>query len=205
MTQHGNIQYLTPAQVARHLLVSPVTVRQWAQKGWLKAEITAGGHRRFLLDEVERFSRSRGLNLHQPMGEAPKILIVDDDPLIRDFLRELLIELPEHPIIAVAADGFEAGVQVQTFRPDIMLLDLKMPGMDGFAVCRRLKNDPATGRIRIIAMTGYNTPDNVSRILEAGAEACLGKPFDNSELLAALGLGQANSRTPAAGAAHPDL
>jgi two-component system cell cycle response regulator len=63
-----------------------------------------------------------------------------------------------------------------------------MPGMDGFEVCRRVKNDPATATIRVIAMTGYPTEENIKRILAAGAESCMTKPVDHAELLAVLDL-----------------
>ena len=64
------------------------------------------------------------------------------------------------------------------------------PGMDGFSVCQQLKQDDITKHIRVIAMTGYYTPDNETKILEAGAEACLAKPFDKNVLLSVMGLEQ---------------
>ena len=63
-----------------------------------------------------------------------------------------------------------------------------MPGHDGFEICRRIKGDPATHDVRVIAMTGYPTSDNKQRILMAGAEACLAKPVSNRTLFDALGL-----------------
>jgi len=178
---------LTPQEVAELLMVSPVTVRQWAQKGELKALTTPGGHRRFRLHDVERFGRQRGLTL-QRRDPAPRILVVDDDPQLSGYLVELLASLPEPIVTEVASDGFDAGRKVLTFRPDVVLLDLMMPGLDGFEVCRRLKQDPATRDVRIIAMTGYPSPGNVARICAAGAEACLAKPVGIEPLLGAIGL-----------------
>jgi len=180
---------LTPQQVAELLMVSPVTVRQWAQKGELKALITPGGHRRFRLRDVERFGQQRGISL-QLRDEVQRILVVDDDPQLSGYLVELLGSLSEPIETEVAKDGFDAGRKVLTFRPDIVLLDLMMAGLDGFEVCRRLKQDPATRDVRIIAMTGYPSPGNIERICAAGAEACLAKPISVQALLDAIGLHQ---------------
>ena len=183
--------YMTPNEVAELLLVSPVTIRQWAQKGWLKAVTTAGGHRRFLQSDVEKFAKERGLEL-VPNGPL-RVLVVDDNQPFARYLADLLATLPKPVVIATAHDGFDAGRKVLLFDPNIVLLDLKMPGMDGFSVCRQLKEDEATRDIRVIAMTGYYTPGNEKKILEAGAEACLAKPFDKRILLETIGVDVAGS------------
>lgn len=181
-------KYLTPNEVAEMLMVSPITVRQWAQKGWLKASTTVGGHRRFIYQDVEKFARERNLTMLSTENTVPRILIVDDDEQLAKFLIELLSSPDNQPQIEVACDGFDAGRKIQSFNPDILLLDLMMPGMNGFDVCHQLKNDPACKSIRIIAMTGYPTPENVERIITAGAEVCLSKPLDEKLLLETIGL-----------------
>lgn len=186
MRRGHNRAYMTPNEVAELLMVSPVTVRQWAQKGWLKAVTTAGGHRRFLTEDVESFARERGMRL---VSEGPlRILVVDDNRSFARYLADLLATVPEPIVVATAHDGFDAGRKVQLFNPDIVLLDLKMPGLDGFAVCQQVKEDTVTQHIRVIAMTGYFTPENDLKIRQAGAEACLSKPFDKSALFQAIGL-----------------
>ena len=84
----------------------------------------------------------------------------------------------------VAADGFEAGRLVATCRPEVVLLDLKMPGLDGFQVCRTIKADPDTSSTVVIAMTGYHSPETEARILECGAIRCFSKPVEPSTLSA---------------------
>lgn len=179
--------FLTPAEVARQLLVSPVTVRQWAQKGWLKAEITGGGHRRFMRHEVERFARERGLTLHNRRSMGLRILVVDDDRQFSKYLVELLQVEDGVEAVESAQDGFEAGLKVPNFNPDFILLDLMMKGMDGFEVCNMLKQLPSTRAIRIIAISGFLTEETRQRILDAGAESCLSKPFERSKLFQLLG------------------
>lgn len=180
--------YLTPNEVAELLMVSPVTVRQWAQKGRLKAMTTPGGHRRFLRQEVERFVREHGLSTRTDRDDSLRILIVDDDAQLTRYLVALLSGLSADVVVDTASDGFEAGRKVQIFQPHVILLDLMMPGLSGFDVCRTLKDEPATKPIRIIAMTGYPTQENIDLILAAGAETCLAKPLEPGLLLDAIGI-----------------
>ena len=176
--------YLTPNEAAAALMVAPATLRVWADKGLLKALTTAGGHRRFLRDELERFRREQGLD-----SGVQRILIVEDEPALARYLSALLSGFAG-VTTATASDGFNAGRLVQTFRPHTLLLDLMMPGLDGFQVCAQVKSEASTKAIRVIAMTGYPSPENVGRILAAGAEACLAKPLDEDRLLGILKLNE---------------
>ena len=181
-------EYYTPNEVAQLFMVSPVTVRQWAQKGLLNAALTAGGHRRFLHQELIRFAHARGLTLNWPSQGLAKILIVEDDLQVARYLFEFLRDRSGIEAVDIADSGFEAGRKVQSFSPNLVLLDLMMPGIDGFAVCRALKSDPATRNIRVLAMTGFPSADNIERILDEGAEVCLQKPVDTDRLLELLRL-----------------
>lgn len=177
--------YLTPNEVAEMLRVAPVTVRSWAAKGMLRAELTPGGHRRFLRTEVEKFLTSKGTT--KP-ASALRVLIVDDDSFIADYLCAILEETSAAPVIATAHDGFEAGLKLATFGPNVVLLDLMMPGLDGFEVCRRIKGDSATRSIRVLAMSGAQDEESRQRILAAGAECFFPKPVDEASLLQTLGI-----------------
>lgn len=172
--------YLTPNEVAKWMMVSPVTVRGWAQRELLQAEVTPGGHRRFRREEVERFARQ-----WNPSGnKGPlRVLIVDDDLTIVGFIKELL-EGDERPVvIETAHDGFDAGRKVYAFQPNVVLLDLKMPGLSGVDVCKKIKDQPGHADIRVIGMTGHLTPQAEAELLAAGAECCLTKPIDIEKLL----------------------
>lgn len=183
MASSDDKPYLTPSEAAKILMLSPITVRAWAQKGLLPSETTPGGHRRFLREDVEQFAKQCK---SPPPRSDLRVLIVDDDTQVAGFLIELLTNQNEPFIVSSAADGFEAGRKVHTFEPDIILLDLMMPELDGFAVCRQIKADPDTSDIRVFAMTGFPSPENEQRILEAGAEVCLSKPLDIELLLGLL-------------------
>lgn len=183
MSKNDNKPYLTPSEAAKLLMVSPITVRAWAQKGLLPSETTPGGHRRFLREDVEQFAKQAKT---PPVRNEVRILVVDDDKQVSGFLVEWLTGLDEPFIVCAATDGFEAGSKMYTFEPDVILLDLMMPGLDGFAVCRQIKSDPDIKDIRVIAMTGYPSPENERRIIEAGAETCIRKPLDTKLLLGLL-------------------
>lgn len=177
--------YLTPNEVAQWMMVSPITVRGWAQKGMLQAEVTPGGHRRFRREEVERFARQ-----WNPAGNRGplRVLIVDDDKSVVGFLKELLEGATDPVTVEVAYGGFEAGRKVHAFTPDIVLLDYMMPGLRGAEVCRQIKQIPGLANVRVIGMSGFLSPENEAELLAAGAECCLTKPLDTSRLLTLMGI-----------------
>ncbi len=187
----GDKAFLTPTEVADLFKVSPVTVRQWAQKGLLAAQVTAGGHRRFLPDDLRRFAVERGIELGEASG--PKLLVVDDNRQFNAYLIALLQTRCPDVATASAFDGFEAGRLVQQFRPSIMLLDIMMPGLDGIEVCRALKGDPESRDIKVIGMTGHYTPELENRVLEAGASMLLRKPFSGDDVIKACDLQAASN------------
>ena len=183
--------YLRPREVADLLQVTPGAVRQWAQNGRLPSTTTPGGHRRFALQDVEMFAKAYKKSPRRESGPpAPgggqRVLIIDDDDQIVFVLSEMLKLWDKSVVVESAADGFEAGLTIARFMPHIVLLDLWMPGLDGFEVCHRLKSKPETAAIRVIAMTGYHSTENINRILQLGAEACLAKPFSKNAVMTIL-------------------
>ena len=135
----------------------------------INAEFTPGGHRRFMVDEIERFASEHHISLPGDAANDLRVLIVDDDEHISSYLAELMSKIGEAQGLnlqtELAADGFDAGIKVLRFQPHAILLDLLMPGMDGFEVCRCLKDDPTTRAIRIIAVTAFPTNENIERII----------------------------------------
>jgi len=180
--------HLTPTEVAELMMVNPVTVRQWSASGMLRSSTTPGGHRRFLLSDVEQFAYTRGAKQAAHHSSRPdRVLIMDDDPNVSRRIAELIQERHSDVETEIAHDGFEAGVKVESFRPHALVLDLMMPGIDGLEVCRRLRARLTLNRIRIVAVNDFADLENVDRILAAGANACLSKPLDSERLLVELG------------------
>ncbi len=180
--------YFTPSDVAELLMVSPVTVRLWSQRGELGSVITPGGHRRYLQEHIETFAKEKNIPINLNKTSGLRVLIVDDDTQFAYYLDEFLQDQDEIEKTAVAHDGFRAGLLIYTFNPQIILLDIRMPYVDGISVCHDLKKGPLTKEIRVIAMTGYYSKETVEKIMDAGAEACLRKPFEQEELLEVMGL-----------------
>lgn len=169
--------------VAKICCVTPTTVIRWIEDGLIPAFKTVGGHRRVRREDLERVCRERGIPFNVPTGsEVGRILVVDDEPVVLDLVRDVVKGLSQKFEVEVAKDAFDAGRLVVSFRPQLIFLDLMMPGVDGFEVCTRLKKDPATTNTEVIAITGYYTEANMERILGAGAAACLKKPLDVGEV-----------------------
>ncbi len=111
------------------------------------------------------------------------ILIVDDTPSNIDIVMEIIGEIDD---VAVALDGEEALEIIKEDIPDIVLLDIVMPGIDGFEVCRRIKGNPDTEKIAVIFLSGDGAEEEKSKAGEIGASGFLEKPIDPEKLLAAV-------------------
>lgn len=180
--------YLTPTEVAALLMVSPVTVRQWARKGLLAAELTPGGHRRFMRREVERFARERGLSLQPPEDGVLRVLVLESEPAAARYLCDLLASHPEPCEAAIARDAFEAGLLVARIRPQVLLMDVNFPGMRLSRVCRQLRDEPSTRGVRVVALVGPVERGGSRMFLDAGADICLVRPAGAAALWRAVGL-----------------
>lgn len=115
------------------------------------------------------------------MNERPKILAVDDLPQNVRLLQAVLA--PQGYAVLAAASGPEALDKAAMERPDLVLLDIHMPGMNGYEVCRRLREDPASRFLPVVMITSSDTEARL-HALEAGADDFITKPFDQQELLA---------------------
>jgi len=107
---------------------------------------------------------------------TPKILCVDDQPKNLSLLRAMLF--PSGYDVVEAANGVEALEEIRTGRIDICLLDIMMPGMDGFEVCRRIKADDSHRNIPVVMITSLTDKANRIRGIEVGADDFISKPFD---------------------------
>jgi len=180
-------QSFSTSEVARYCHVTADTIRKWAEAGRIQVFKTPGGHRRIRRDDLIRFLRENSIPIHEDLDNSGvKILVVDDEKAVISVIRRFL-ERSKTPFqIEVAMDGYDAGHQVATFRPSVIFLDLRLPGLDGFEVCRRIKSDVESASAKVIAMTGYYEGDVAQRIIELGAEMLLQKPFTPDDLRRAL-------------------
>ncbi len=203
-------KYLTTGDVARACEVSLVALKRWIRNGKLKAFSTPGGHLRISVDEFHRFRTAYGFP--SEAEEPLKVLVVDDNSEMVRFIFDAFRADRPGAKLEAAFDGYEGLIKVGTFHPHLLILDLRMPGLDGFQVCRKVKADPITRSIKILAVTAYLEDNARERILEAGADGFLPKPFQLAELTAEVarlvGLARQtaksyDSRTGRAGRAKP--
>lgn len=172
----------TIPEAARICSVGRTTMWRWVKSGELKASTTLGGKYRISRADLKSFILKNNIHsLTLRLSHKRKILIVDDDPDVQTLLTSVF--LTEKYETNIASDGFEAGIKVMAFKPDLIILDLFMPGMDGFEVCERMKKNSNTSHIKILAITGYDTRENKNKIMQAGADGFLAKPMSKNELL----------------------
>lgn len=115
------------------------------------------------------------------MEEISRILIADDNAANRELLEAYLATVECK--IELSVDGQDTLDKVKAFRPDLILLDVMMPKLNGFEVCRKLKDSPATSKIMILMVTALNEIGDIERAVKAGTDDFLSKPVNKFELL----------------------
>ena len=111
-----------------------------------------------------------------------RVLVVDDDKEVRDLVVASLNELKQVPEIETAASGLSAEEKIKIFKPNLMVLDLKLPGVHGMKICEKIKHSKAGKKIKILVLTAYLTPGARDTVMECGADFCMEKPFGVLEL-----------------------
>jgi excisionase family DNA binding protein len=156
-------QFCSTHEAAKLLGVSVKTVQLWAESGELRAWKTPGGHRRIAKTSVDEVLQKRERTQREPLSRARRklftLLVVDDDPDVHR-LYELMI--PHWGLVArvmTAKDGFEGLIRIGAEKPDLLITDLRMPGMDGFAMISSLRADAAFRDIRIFVCSGLSEPE----------------------------------------------
>jgi DNA-binding response OmpR family regulator len=119
------------------------------------------------------------------MNSHGTILIVEDEPALRRFMTRLLMR--EGYDVQVAEDGLRALSLAEETTPDLVILDLMLPELDGFDVCKQLRARPETARVPILVVTARGTQESKERSFEAGADDFILKPYDPRELIALIG------------------
>ena len=175
---------LTVFQAGQQCNVSPKTIINWIDSGHIKAYKTVGGHRRINRTDLVAFMQKQGIPV--PKEESTegkkKILVVDDDPIIVETIVQALEEDEFDYEVISASDGFEAGLQVNHFSPNLLILDIMMPDIKGYDVCKKIKENPKSRDTKIIVLSAYLDEDKFKKMKENGADACFSKPFPLPQL-----------------------
>ena len=186
MSEQSTRKLYTTHEVAKLLGVTPITVIRWIEGKKFKCFTTVGGHRRIEHDELVRFAQSYNLPW-QGEDELKQrkdfvVLAVDDEEDVLDLLQDMLCELPHVKLIKVG-NAFTAGAKLVEEQPDLVLLDFRMPELDGFEFTKFVRQDPRFKDIPIVAMTGLKSDQDRARMNEVGVNDLLGKPFDSNAVM----------------------
>ncbi|MBI2059964.1 MAG: response regulator [Nitrospirae bacterium] len=176
-------QSLSTREAARVLEVDINTVKNWVDSGEIRAHKTVGGHRRILRHDLMAFMTARGFPVPQAVLPTPTVLVVDDEQeFLESCVKYLRAKAPDLEVVS-ARDGFEAGRLAERHRPQMIFLDVRLPGIDGVEVCRRISSDPHLRSSVVIGMTGFRSSPEVQRLRDAGAREVLFKPFELRRLI----------------------
>jgi excisionase family DNA binding protein len=175
---------LTVYKASQYCRVSPKSIINWIEAGHIKAYKTVGGHRRIKREDLEGFMRKQGIPMpEEGQGSGNKrILVVDDDPIIVETIVQALEEEEFDYEVISASDGFEAGLQVNHFRPHLLILDIMMPDIKGYEVCRKIKETEETKDTKIIVLSAYLDEEKFKKMKEYGADLCFSKPLPLPQL-----------------------
>lgn len=177
-------EIFTVYKASQYCNVSSKTIINWIEAGHIEAYKTVGGHRRIRRDALEAFMRKQGIPLPAPgpIDEHKRVLVVDDDPIIVETIVQALEEDENDYEVISASDGFEAGIQVSHFKPHLIILDIMMPDIKGFEVCKKIKQSPETAHTKIIVLSAYLDEEKFNKMKEYGADICFSKPLPLPQL-----------------------
>ncbi len=181
---------LTTGQIAEYCHVTHRAVLKWVASGKLKAYRTPGNHSRVSSEDFILFLEKYQMPVPQELqgikeSARKKVLIIDDDRGTVHSLKRTLVMENKYEI-ETAFDGFLGGKKFAEFKPDLVILDIYMPGMDGFQVCAEIRKDPLNGHAKILVISGVNDAQEIKRIMGLGANDHLIKPFNNKALLSKM-------------------
>jgi len=183
------VRIYSALEVANICGVVNQTAINWIKSDYLKAFMTPGGQYRVYSDDLYQFLQARGMRIPDELREshgvedrASSLLIVDDDKPLNDLLKKYFERTRPDLNLYQAFDGFEAGRLVSEVKPGIVILDINLPGIDGYKLCKQIKSEPSLGNPVIVAISGYDVPEMEKRIMRDGADAFLAKPFEPSRL-----------------------
>ena len=197
-------RFFTTSEVARYCAVTNDGVLKWIKSAKLRAFSTPGGHYRVSAEDFRAFLEKFDIPVDEAFFQGSQreraILVVDDEPNIRDIVSRLLKELDPTMRIEEACDGYEAGIKIGSLQPDLVIMDVMMPRVDGISLCRSIRDNHKTKHIKVLAVTAFPEQDNVKKMYDAGADLCLIKPlqFEHFKLEVIRLLNEASRGTAAA-------
>ncbi|QDT69877.1 Alkaline phosphatase synthesis transcriptional regulatory protein PhoP [Planctomycetes bacterium MalM25] len=174
----------TTGEAAKICKVSQQTIIRCFDSGQLKGFRVPGSRfRRIPRDQLYSFMRDNGIPTDALDSGRRKLLIVDDDVDLVDLLVDHFERDGRFDVRSVN-NGFGAGMQIKEFRPDLVVLDVMLPDINGMEVCQLVRSDKSMDDVKIICISGMVEEDRIQKLRDAGADDFMKKPFDVDTLLA---------------------
>ncbi len=173
----------TTGEAAKICKVSQQTIIRCFDNGQLKGFRVPGSRfRRIPREALYRFMKDNGIPTDALESGKRKVLLVDDDTELVELMTKVLEEDGRFEV-RVAGNGFDAGMMVKEYRPDLIVLDVMLPDINGKEVCHRVRADPSLEDVRILCISGMIEDDKIQELKLSGADDFLHKPFDIEELI----------------------
>ena len=179
----NNKTVFTTGEAAKICKVSQQTIIRCFDNGSLKGFRVPGSRfRRIPRDHLYSFMKENGIPTEALESGKRKLLIVDDDVDLVELMVDAFTRDNRFDIRS-ANNGFDAGMQVREFRPDLVILDVMLPDINGKEVCQRVRSDETMKSLKIICISGMVEQDKIQDLMMAGADDFMNKPFDVDKLL----------------------
>lgn len=173
--------------LAKHCGVSHRTVLRWIKAGYINAyQLPGRGDHRVLVEDCIKFLQDHTIPVPGELREAAptlRVLIVEDDEAAANYMAALLRR--DGFTVEVAADGFQAGAMLSSFRPNLMILDLNIPNLSGLEVLGYVRRTADLQRVKVLVASAM-PQEELDQAISAGADAALRKPFKGPELKEAV-------------------
>ncbi len=173
----------TTGEAAKICKVSQQTIIRCFDSGQLKGFRVPGSRfRRIPRDLLFKFMKENGIPTDSLESGKRKVLLVDDDDELVELISDVLKSDGRFEV-RIASNGFAAGMVVKEYHPDLVVLDVMLPDINGRDVCKLIRSDSTLEGVRIICISGMVEDDKVGELKKAGADDFLQKPFDVEELI----------------------
>ena len=173
----------TTGEAAKVCKVSQQTIIRCFDNGQLKGFRVPGSRfRRIPREALYKFMKDNGIPTDALESGKRKVLLVDDDAELVELINKVLEEDGRFEV-RIASNGFDAGMMVKEYRPDLIVLDVMLPDINGKEVCHRVRADNTLEDVRILCISGMIEEDKVHELKLSGADDFLHKPFDIEELI----------------------
>ena len=171
----------TTFEAAKICHVTHHSIKNWIKQGLIKASRTPGGHYRILEKDLDSFREQYDMFPRDKGPTKKRVMVVDDDPDALAMIERILTD--EGFELIKVSNATEVGLKAAQLSPDLILLDFLMPEINGFEVCKALRDNELTRSTPIMAVTCLTKEKDIERIFACGADEYLAKPFKVDDLL----------------------